>query len=168
MSPNLNTYFLHSLNGSFFGFLSLMPFLKATALVNSFNSKGIISQILGRKHEILSLLWKTDLTFDIANSELIRKLKFASGRWKMSLKMEGDTFRYTWDIFVANICRFLVCIVTDFSFSTSFSKDDNLSTFNRRKHLHCRKLIFLFINTTWNIQIVLGKNFEAEAGKCAR
>ena len=74
MNPKLDTYFLHSLHGQFFGFHSLIPFLRAATLVNSFNSKGTISHILGPKYEILSLPWKTDLTFGIAKSELIRKL----------------------------------------------------------------------------------------------
>ena len=74
MNPKLDTYFLHSLHGQFFGFHSLIPFLKAATLVNSFNSKGTISHILGPKYEILSAPWKTDLTFGIAKSELIRKL----------------------------------------------------------------------------------------------
>ena len=73
INPKLDKYFLHSLHGQFFGFHSLIPFLKATTL-NSFNSKGIISQISVPKGEILSLPWKTDLTFGIAKSELIRKL----------------------------------------------------------------------------------------------
>ena len=46
---------------------NLIPFLKAATLVNSFNSKGTISHILGLKYEILSFPWKTDLTFGIAN-----------------------------------------------------------------------------------------------------
>ena len=66
MNPKLDTYFLHSLHGQFFGFHSLIPFLKAATLVNSFISKGTISHILGLKCEILSLPWKADLTFDIA------------------------------------------------------------------------------------------------------
>ena len=74
MNPKLDTYFLHNLHGQFFGFHSLIPFLKATTLVNSFNSNGTISHILGPKYEMLSLPWKTDLTFGIAKSELIRKL----------------------------------------------------------------------------------------------
>ena len=67
-------YFLHSLHGQFSGFHSLISFLKAATLVNSFNSKGRISHILGPKYEKLSLPWKTDHTFGIAKSELIRKL----------------------------------------------------------------------------------------------
>ena len=59
MNPKLDTYFLYSLHRQFFGFHSLIPFLKATTLVNSFNSKGKTSQILGPKYEILSLPWKT-------------------------------------------------------------------------------------------------------------
>ena len=74
MNPKLDTYFLHSLHGQFFGFHSLIPFLKAATLVNSFNSKGKISHILGPKYEILSVPWKTDFTFGIAKSESIRKL----------------------------------------------------------------------------------------------
>ena len=74
LKPKLDACLLHSLHGRFFGFQSLTPFLKATTLVNSFNSKGAISEILGPKYKILSLPWKTDLTFDIANSELFRKL----------------------------------------------------------------------------------------------
>ena len=66
--------FLHSLHGQFFGFHSLIAFLKATTLVNFFNSKGKISEILGPKYEILSLPWETDLTVGIAKSELIRRL----------------------------------------------------------------------------------------------
>ena len=74
MNPKLDMYFLRSLHGQFFGFHSLIPFLKATRLVNSFNSKGTIFQILGSKNETLSLSWKADLTFGIASLELIRKL----------------------------------------------------------------------------------------------
>ena len=74
MNPKLDTYFLHSLHGQFFGFHSLIPFLKAATLVNSFNSKGTMSHILGPKYKILSVTWKADLTFGIAKSELIRKL----------------------------------------------------------------------------------------------
>ena len=74
MNPKLGTCFLHSLHGQFSGFHSLIPFLKATALVNSFNSNGTISNISGPKSEMLSLQWKTDLMFGIAKSELIRKL----------------------------------------------------------------------------------------------
>ena len=65
MNPNLDTYVLHSLHEQFFGFHSLIPSLKATTLVNSFNSKGIIPQILGPKYKILSLPWKTGLMFGI-------------------------------------------------------------------------------------------------------
>ena len=71
MNPKLDTYFLHSLHGQFFGFHSLIPFLKAATLVNS---KGTISHILGSKYEILPFPWKTDLTSGITKSELIRKL----------------------------------------------------------------------------------------------
>ena len=74
MNPKLGTYFLHSLHGQFSDFHSLIPFLKAATLVNSFNSNGTISHILGPKNEMLSLPWKTDLTFGIGKSELIRKL----------------------------------------------------------------------------------------------
>ena len=74
MNPKLDMYFLHSLHGQFFGCHSIIPFLKVTTLVNSFNSKGKISQILGPKNEILLLPWKTGLTFGIANPELIRNL----------------------------------------------------------------------------------------------
>ena len=74
MNPKLGTNFLHSLHGQFSGFHSLIPFLKATALVNSFNSNGTISNISGPKPEMLSLQWKTDLMFGIAKSKLIRKL----------------------------------------------------------------------------------------------
>ena len=68
MNPKLDTYFLHSLHGQFFGFHSLIPFLKAATLVNSFNFKGTVPHILGPKYEIISLPWKTDLTFGIAKS----------------------------------------------------------------------------------------------------
>ena len=74
MNPKLGTYFLHNLHGQFSGFHFLIPFLKATALANSFNANGAIFNILGPKHEILSLPWKTDHTFGIAKSKLIRKL----------------------------------------------------------------------------------------------
>ena len=53
MNPKLDRYFLQSLHGQFFGFHSLISFLKATTLVNSFNSKDTISQILGPNYEIL-------------------------------------------------------------------------------------------------------------------
>ena len=36
MNPKLDTYFSHSFHLIFFGFHSLIPFLKATVLVNSF------------------------------------------------------------------------------------------------------------------------------------
>ena len=74
MNPKLETYTLHSPDGQYFGFHSLIPFLKATRLVNSVNSKGTISQILGPKYKILLLPWKTDLMFGITKSELSRKL----------------------------------------------------------------------------------------------
>ena len=67
MNPKLDTYFLYDLHGQFFSFHSSIPFLKATTLVNSFSSKGTISQILGPRYEILSLPWKTDLTFALQN-----------------------------------------------------------------------------------------------------
>ena len=50
--------------------------------------------------------------------------------------MGGDIFRYTFSISVANICRFLVCIITDLSCSNSFAKDEDLSSYNRRKQLY--------------------------------
>ena len=71
MNPKLDTYFLHSLQGQFFGFHSLISFLKAATLGNY---KGTISHILGPKYEILSLSCTTDLTFGITKSELICKL----------------------------------------------------------------------------------------------
>ena len=55
MNPKLGTYFLHSLHGQFFGFHSLILFLKATTLVRSFNPKGTTSQILGPSYEIVSV-----------------------------------------------------------------------------------------------------------------
>ena len=72
MNPKLGTYFLHSLHGQFSGFRSLTPFLKAITLVNSFSSNSTIPYILGPKHKMHSLPLKTDLTFGIAKSELIR------------------------------------------------------------------------------------------------
>ena len=73
-NPKLSTYFLHSLHEQFSGIHSLIPFLKATALVSSFNSNGTISHVLGPNYERLLLPWKTDLTFGIAKSEMICKL----------------------------------------------------------------------------------------------
>ena len=157
MNPKLDTYFLHSLHGQFFRFHFLMPFLKVATLNNSFESKGTKSQILGPKYEIPSIgtkyLWKTDLTFCITKSELIRKLQFISRRSKVSLKMGGHIFRYTLNISVANICIFLMCVKTDLSCSNSFSKDDDLSPYNRRRHLSCRRLVLIFMIRLWNIQI---------------
>ena len=74
INPKLDTYFLHSLHRQFSGFYSSISSFKTTTLVNSFNSNGTISHILGPKYEMLSLPWKTDLMFGIAKSELIRKL----------------------------------------------------------------------------------------------
>ena len=73
MNPKLDALFLtgtvsYILHEQFFGFHSFIPFL------NSFNSIGTTSQILGPKYKILSLPWKTDLMFAIKKSELIRKL----------------------------------------------------------------------------------------------
>ena len=48
-------------------FHSLIPFLKATTLVYSFNCNCTISHILGPKYEMLSLPWKTDLTFGMCS-----------------------------------------------------------------------------------------------------
>ena len=50
---------------------------------------------------------------------------------KSHWKWEGIYFD-TLNISVANMCRFLVCIVTDLSCSDSFSKDDDMSPYNRR------------------------------------
>ena len=144
---------MHSLHKQFFGFHSLILFLKATTLAYSFNSNGTISQILGTKYEILLLPWKRDLTFGIAKSELICKFYFISCPWKISLRTEGDAFWHTLNLSVANICRFLVCIVTDLSCAKEFSEDDDLPLYNRRKHLSCRRLIVLFIIRPWNIKI---------------
>ena len=58
MNPKFDTCFLYSLQGQIFGFHSLIPYLKVSTLVNSFNSKGTIFQILGPKQEIISLLWE--------------------------------------------------------------------------------------------------------------
>ena len=58
-------------------------------------------------------------------SELIRKLKFVSRRWKILLEMSRAIFWYTLNISVANIYRFLMFIVTDLS---RFSKDDEFSS----------------------------------------
>ena len=74
MNPKLDMYFLHSLHGQIFGFHSLIRFLKPATLANTFNSKGTISHILGSQYEIISVPWKTDLTFGIAKSGFIRKL----------------------------------------------------------------------------------------------
>ena len=70
MNPKLDMYFLHSLHGQFFGFHSLIPFLKTTTLVNYFNTNST----LGPNYELLSLPWKRDLIFGIAKSDLIHKL----------------------------------------------------------------------------------------------
>ena len=45
--PKCHKYFLYSLHGQFFDFHYLITLLKASTLVNSFCSKGTISQILG-------------------------------------------------------------------------------------------------------------------------
>ena len=74
MDPKLDTYFLHRPHGQFSDFHCLIPFLKASILVNSFNSKGTTSQILGPRYKILSLPWKTDPTFGIAKSEVFQKI----------------------------------------------------------------------------------------------
>ena len=136
---------MHSLHKQFFGFHSLILFLKATTLAYSFDSNGTISQILGTKYEILLLPWKRDLTFGIAKSELICKFYFISCPRKISLRTEGDAFWHTLNLSVANICRFLVCIVTDLSCANNFLEDDNLSPYNRREHLSCWRLIVLIV-----------------------
>ena len=146
----MDTYFLHGLHREFIGFHSLIPFLKATTIVNSFNSKGTISQILGPKYEILSLPLKQILRLALQNLNWF--VNYNLYDFDISLIMEGNIFRHTLNISVANICRFLVCIATDLSCSNSFFKDDDLSPYNRHKHLSCRRLI-LFIIRLWNIQI---------------
>ena len=67
MNPELNRYSYITYMDSFFGFHSLIPFLKETTLANSLNSKGTISQILGSKYEILSLPWKQTLRSALQN-----------------------------------------------------------------------------------------------------
>ena len=83
----------------------------------------------------------------------VNKLWQISRRQNNSLKIGGDILRYTLNISVANICRFLVCIETDLSCSNSSSKDDVLSPYIRRMHLSCNRFILLFIIRLWNIQI---------------
>ena len=51
MNPKFDTFFLHSLHEQFFGSYFLISFLKAIKLVNFFNSKRTIFQILGPKYE---------------------------------------------------------------------------------------------------------------------
>ena len=72
--------------------------------------------------------------------------------------MEGDMFQYTVNISAADICMFLVCIVTNLCCYNSFSKYDDLSPYNGRKHLSRKhlshlSLILLFTIWPWNIQI---------------
>ena len=67
--------------------------------------------------------------------------------------MGGDIFQNTLNICVANICGFIVCIITDLSCSNSFWKDDDLSPYNILKHFSRRRLILLFLIQLWNIQI---------------
>ena len=69
------------------------------------------------------------------------------------MRTGGDIFRHSLNISVANICRFLVCIVTDLSCANNFLEDDDLSPYNRREHLSCWRLIVLFIIRLWNIKI---------------
>ena len=111
MNPKLDTYFWNSLHGQFFGFHSLIIFLKATTIVNSFNSKGTISEILRPKYKILPLTLENWLYFWHSKTWII----FITRLWKISLKMGGDRFRCILNISVANFCRFLVCIITDLS-----------------------------------------------------
>ena len=59
-----------------------------------------------------------------------------------------EILRYTLNISMANICRFLVRIETDLPCSNSSSKDDVLSTYIRpwrRMHLSCINLMINFI-----------------------
>ena len=71
--------------------------------------------------------------------------------------MGEDIFRYTLNISVANICRFLVCIVTDLSCFNSFSKGDDLFPYNRRLIVDDqttlskkKKLVSSFFNSRFN------------------
>ena len=86
---------------------------------------------------------------------------FQGGRF--SLKMGEARFQYTLNISVANICRILVCIVTNLSCSNSFSKDDDLSPDNRRKHLSCRQLILSF-----TIRNKVQNNVATDEGPCPK
>ena len=66
-------YVLHSLQGQFTDFHFLIALLKAFIFSNYFNSVGAISQILGPRKGMLSVLLKTLHTFCLANSEGFRK-----------------------------------------------------------------------------------------------
>ena len=61
-----------------------------------------------------------------------------------NLTENGRYISVYFEHFLATICGFLVCIVTDLSCSNSFSKDGDLSPHKRCKHFSCRGLILLF------------------------
>ena len=67
--------------------------------------------------------------------------------------MNGVIFRYTLNISVANIRKFLAYIETELSYSNISSKNGVFSQYSRPKHNSCKRLILLFIIRLWNIQV---------------
>lgn len=67
-------------------------------------------------------------------TQLILNISFSEN----SLKMVGVRPLLIWNIFIAKIRKFLMCITTDLSVSKSFSKDDVLSFYAIPGHLLCK------------------------------
>ena len=94
MNSKFDTYLLHSLHSQFFGFYSLIPFLRASAFANCFSAKAQ-SAIFPTKY--------------ILGFDLISLLLLHSGRWspmtnaKLNIRMEN--------LLVGKTCFILVWLV---------------------------------------------------------
>ena len=145
MKPIFAMYFLHILQGQASGFHILISFLKSCKNFRFLIFWGTIAHILGPRDLTGWMPWCAVFIFSLLKW-LVSEWRLYYGSWKSNTYfiISGDKLFFTFKISVTRTCRFLWCIVTALSSSSSSLKDRFLfwyTSFNARS---CILLILLF------------------------
>ena len=139
------------MQGQVTGFHFLITFLKLFREINSLISVGISSQILCPKNETVSVpLWTE---FTIGRLNVFWCLTLSSWILKIPFIISGEPPFTTFYISMARVCRFLICIEIESSFSRSSSKVNCLSLYINLRQSSCSLFILLFNARLWHIYI---------------
>ena len=145
MKPIFATHFLRILQGQASGFHTFISLLNSCKDLQFLIFWDTMAHILGPINLIDWMPWCIVFAFFLLNW-LFSERRLYHGSWKSNtcLIISGDKLFFTLKISVPGTCKFLWCIVTALSRSSSLLKDWFLFCYTSRNARSCILLILLF------------------------